>query len=331
MQHKAKIYFYLALLLALSVLAWIVVKPYISAILFALVAAYMLYPLQKKLSIVFKPVWGALLITALFSVVIIFLVQYGIIFLIKEFANISVMVGKFDLSAVSQYLPSNTSNFLTNAMSKIISGLIDSLSAFISGIPKLLVSVFIFLGTLFYMLKDGEEMYKVIHRAIPLPTTKRAVMLDEIKRYINAFVRSQLFIGLIQGVVAGVGFYLFKLHYGFIAAVAAAILSIIPIIGPYLLYLPVGASLVLIGNIGAGVGLLVYGLGIGSFLDYVIRPYLSSKYAQIHPLFVIIGVIGGISAMGLVGVLVGPIAISILYVILKGLDVERFLFKAGIK
>jgi predicted PurR-regulated permease PerM len=103
------------------------------------------------------------------------------------------------------------------------------------------------------------------------------------------------------------------------AALAAGTLSFLPVIGPYALYLTASLILFAAGDTMTAIGLALYGLIIGSILDYTLRPILLSKRAKLHPLIIFLGVFGGISIMGLIGIIIGPIILSIAQAFFKDL------------
>jgi len=140
----------------------------------------------------------------------------------------------------------------------------------------------------------------------------------------NAFLKAHIIIGILQGIICAIGFYIFGLsEYVLIGALAAALLSILPIIGPYILYVPVGIIVVLQGHTGLGAGLIIYGLAFGSLLDYVVRPEIVGKYASMHPLAVLLGVLGGLAVFGIVGVFVGPIVLGLCVTVIESLSDYR--------
>ena len=91
-----------------------------------------------------------------------------------------------------------------------------------------------------------------------------------------------------------------------------AILAILPIIGPYLVWIPIGVYLISTGNVIPGILLLVYGIVIISSIDNLIRPFIISARSKVHPAVILIGILGGLYFMGMVGIILGPLILSFL-------------------
>ena len=300
----------LGLTLFIGVLAFIVAWPYLTPLVFAGIVAYFSLPVFNKLNKKLSPSFSAILICLFFAGLIAYLFNNGISFAINEIWNVYTSV-----SSRASSLSVNTQEivrfFANNAISY--------LSNLAGRLPYFVLSSVIFFLSLFYFLKDGRKIVNWAEDALPIPARKKMQVLTNIQQNVDAFVYVTLFIGLIQAFVAGAGFYMFGIGYPLVAALAAGILSLLPVIGPYALYLTASLILFAAGDTMTAIGLALYGLIIGSILDYSLRPMLLSKKARIHPLIIFIGVFGGISIMGLIGVIIGPIILSIAHAFFKDL------------
>ena len=204
----------------------------------------------------------------------------------------------------------------------IIQKIIESLTSFIAQLPKILLSLFIFTVSVFFFLKDGEKLVKWLEKIFPLPPERKAHMFRDLTRYANSFITVWFMIGIMQAFVAAIGFTLFGLPGAMLAGIIAAILSILPAIGPGAMYSFVAILLFLRGDTSSAIGIAVYGLSIGGFLDYVVRPYFAGKWSAIHPLVMLVGMLGGILAIGPAGIIVGPAALIVIISILHGAGLE---------
>jgi len=286
-----------------ATLAFLIIRPYITAIVFAAVVAYLLYPAHLKISKSVSERASLYLLTFAAAAAIILLISFGASLLLNEISKIYIFISKINLQVSGLELGETVKNLSRTMISKIIEGL----SGAITSIPKILLSFFVFFISLFYFLKDGQKIAGLLRTSLPVSEEKKKAIFSDMQRYTRAFVYVWAIIAFAQGIVAVVGFYLFGLSYVLLAGLAAATLSFLPIIGPYALYVPIGALLILSGRPDTGIGILVYGLTIGSILDYVVRPYLAGKQSQSHPLLVLLGILGGLSLIGPAGIIVGPI------------------------
>ncbi len=300
----------LGLTLFVGVLAVFVAWNFVTPLLFASILAYFSYPAYLKFKEKFGGTLSGMLICAFFAALLLVILNYGVAFMRTEVWKIYLGV-----AGVSSSLGPNMQEIISFIATNIITGL----SNLVSKIPSLFIASFIFFISLFYFLRDGERVTNWLETTLPIPRRKKMQIINHIRQNVDAFVHVTLLIGIIQAIIAGVGFLIFGLEYPFLAGAVAGLLSLFPIVGPYFLYGPVGAYLIFSGNATAGIGILAYGFVLGSILDYAARPLLLGRKANIHPLIIFIGVFGGLSMLGLIGVIIGPIILSIASAFFKDL------------
>jgi len=315
MERDYSYYIYLAVVIILAVLAVLILRSYLTALILGAIFAYWFSPLHKKLSKRIRPLPSAIAISVALFLMVMSVMQYGLYLLLRELNKVALYFQSMDVSqTVSSIFGVELKNALTlkSIGAKLVASITTDLSGIIYSLPLAIISMFVFIMVFFYLLKDGERLYGWVKQHIPFPVDRRHQFVQSTKNYVDAFLKSELLIAITQGIVCAVGFYLFGLKdYMLLGGLAAALLSVIPVIGPYLLYTPVGMIIASQGNVATGVGLLIYGLAIGSLLDYIIRPNLTGKYAKMHPLLVLIGILGGFEVFGIAGIFVGPIVLGI--------------------
>lgn len=168
------------------------------------------------------------------------------------------------------------------------------------------------LVTMYYVLVEGANLARRIERVAPLEPRHTRALLAEARE-----VGRQAFVGTvataaIQGVLAGVGYAFFDVPEAVTWAVATAIASLFPLIGTALVWAPVCVYLITVGHPARAVLLLIWCLLIvTSLADYVIRPWLVGGRGRSHPLLMLIAVLGGIEVLGLAGLIVAPIVMSV--------------------
>jgi predicted PurR-regulated permease PerM len=317
MEIKGKLPQLIAIAVAIAIVL-LIVRPYIGALAFAALLAYLAYPLYRRMSKKIPESAAAMIITATALILTVLAVFYGITIALNETAKIYQFISSLPLETYSPTIEDVIRQFIGKS--------IGTLSDLVYRLPHFALSFFIFFISLFYFLKDGKRLSKWIIDLLPFKEAKKDDITQNIKRQASAFVHVQLVIGLLQGIVAGVGFYFFGLPYPLLAGIAAGLLSVLPILGPYLLYFPVGILVALQGDVQTGLGILIYGVILASLLDYLVRPYLIGRRAQVHPLIIFIGILGGLSLLGIAGIFVGPILLSIAIIVLK--EVQEGLSKS---
>ena len=131
-------------------------------------------------------------------------------------------------------------------------------------------------------------------------------------------------VAIIQGIVGGIGYWIFGFKGVIVWTLLLALASVIPVIGTALIWLPTGAYLILTGNYFNGIGLLAYGLFIISYTDNITRLYFFKKVGKIHPLVTLIGILIGVPLFGLAGFILGPVIFALFMVVLDIFHKEYF-------
>jgi predicted PurR-regulated permease PerM len=167
--------------------------------------------------------------------------------------------------------------------------------------------LFVWLYTMYFFLMDGEKLLEKILYYLPLQDHDEQQMLDRFTSVTRATLKGTAVIGILQGGLAGLAFWVVGIPSATFWAVIMAVLSIIPSVGTAVVWLPAVIILGLGGAIGKAVGLFIFcALVVGS-LDNVLRPILVGKDTQMHELMIFFGTLGGIFMFGMVGVIIGPI------------------------
>jgi predicted PurR-regulated permease PerM len=167
--------------------------------------------------------------------------------------------------------------------------------------------------TLFYLLKDGEKWRKGFVNIFPLSDENTNGILLDLKKSINRIFKGTFIIAIAQGILAWIGFTVFGVPNAIIWAVVAAIASLIPTIGTSIVTVPAILFLFFSGMQLQALGLLIWsGLIVGT-VDNLLAPYIISKDTEIPSLFILFSILGSVSLIGPLGILIGPLALSLLY------------------
>jgi predicted PurR-regulated permease PerM len=166
------------------------------------------------------------------------------------------------------------------------------------------------LFVLFFMLRDGRTWYQRAVRLIPLPAERRAHLLAHLGNTTRAVVMGTGVTALVQGLLVGIGFAIAGLPSPVVFGVLAATLALLPAGGAGIVWVPAVCYLLVTSHWGAGIFLAIWGAGV-SLSDNFLRPVLISRHTPMSTLTVFIGVVGGVSAFGLIGVVVGPVFLTL--------------------
>jgi len=171
-------------------------------------------------------------------------------------------------------------------------------------------TIFLTMFLLFFFLRDGEAMAEQVSELLPLSTEERRETMRRLGAMLGSIFKGSLLTALFQGALGGIGWALAGLPSAFLAGAAMAVLSLLPIGGTALVWLPGAAVLAFQGRTGAAIFLAAWGiLSVGS-VDNFLKPILIKGGGEMNTLTVFLGVFGGITAFGLLGVFIGPIALA---------------------
>jgi predicted PurR-regulated permease PerM len=170
---------------------------------------------------------------------------------------------------------------------------------------------------LYFLLKEGRQMEKMLSDTIPLKDENIDLLSNETRNMIRANAIGIPVLAIIQGVIATVGYAIFGVEEYGLWGFMTGICSMIPIVGTALVWAPLTAYFFAAGDNGHATGLLLYSLIVITNIDYVARLTILRKLMDIHPLITILGVIAGIGLFGFWGVIFGPLLISYFIILLK--------------
>ncbi len=202
----------------------------------------------------------------------------------------------------------DVSRFLAAKGGGVVRGLFAAVGTF-------LLTIFL----LFFLLRDGEAMAEAVSELLPLSKDRRRSTIRRLGTMLDSIFKGSLLTALIQGTLGGIGWALAGLPSGFLAAAAMAVLSLLPIGGTALVWLPGAAALALQGRTGAAIFLVIWGAAAVGSVDNFLKPLLIRGGGELTTLVVFLGVFGGLSAFGLLGVFIGPITLATAQTLLEAL------------
>ncbi len=176
--------------------------------------------------------------------------------------------------------------------------------------------VFAFTG-LFFILQDPEATWRAVRPFIPFSDDNVRVLRERFAAVTKSTVLGTGLSAVAQGVLLAIAFSVLGLGNAVFWGAVTVVFSILPVLGSGLIWLPGAIVLFTNDRIGAAVALLVIGAVIIANVDNVIRPWVSNRYAQIHPMITLVGAIAGVSYLGILGLLIGPLALSYFFELVR--------------
>lgn len=169
----------------------------------------------------------------------------------------------------------------------------------------------------FYFFRDGKELMQMLIKASPLPDKEDEIIFERMARAVRAVATGTLLIALIQGTLVALGFAIFGIPRPILWGVFAALGALLPGIGTTIVTAPAIGYLFVIGDTVMGAGLAIWSVLIVGLIDNMVGPYLIGRGNNMHPFIILISVLGGISLFGPIGFIVGPVIVTLFFVLLE--------------
>ena len=179
------------------------------------------------------------------------------------------------------------------------------------------LSLFVFLVSLFYLLRDGERLRAKVMELSPLSNDDDAAVLSRLRLAIDSVVKGQLSIALIQSILTAAGFALFGVPNPILWGMVTFFAALVPSVGTALVIAPATLYLFLTGDIAQGVGLALWGVAAVGLIDNILAPRLIGRGMRLHPLLILLSVLGGIALFGAAGIFLGPLSLALLFALLS--------------
>lgn len=170
---------------------------------------------------------------------------------------------------------------------------------------------------MFFLYRDGKKLRAFALKWSPLNDDYDESIIAKIETAVSSVVTGALTTAIVQGVMVGIGFSIFGIPNPVLWGVIATIAALIPLLGTGLITMPAGAWLLLTGHIGAGLGLIVWGLVCVGLIDNVLNPYMMKRGMDVHPFLILLSVFGGLVYFGPVGFLAGPIVLAFFFALME--------------
>jgi predicted PurR-regulated permease PerM len=195
---------------------------------------------------------------------------------------------------------------------------------FLAGVGGAVLQLGVALFTLFFLLRDSESIEGRLSAIVPLEAHRTSALLYRTREVVSAAVYGNLLVALTQGTLGGLAFLALGLPTPALWGCVMAAGSLVPMVGPGVIWLPTGILLLATGSVLRGILLLAFGVLVISTVDNVIRSFLVGARARIHPLAIFLGVLGGILLFGAVGVFVGPVLLVVSLLLLEMVRLSLF-------
>ncbi len=199
-----------------------------------------------------------------------------------------------------------------NLVRQISNLLYENFTSLLKGVTNLVIGVALVLFVTFYMFMDGARLSSWLVSLSPLPREMNAQILEDMLRTLRATLKGSVVLAFINGTASGLGFFVFGVPNALFWGTVMVFASVVPIVGTALVWVPAGVYLLVTGEQGPAIGMMIWCLLVSLLCDNWLRPKLIGGQANLHPLLTFFAVLGGISYFGIVGLILGPLVLAIL-------------------
>lgn len=305
-----------------ALICFLMISPYMGYLLSGLLLAFITYPLFQRFRTRLGPHVSAsmVILVTVFAAILPFLILLGAVG-----GDAAALVSNLDAaqgleaidtaeSLITQYT-GQTVDIQQRAgelVGQIASALPSSLSAVVALAADLSIGISLMVFLQFYALKDGKKLVAWTKKFDYITDERQNMLYNSTARSVWAVVKGHVLMAFAQGLLAGLGLWIFGVSNVLFWTFMMILLGFIPIIGSAFIWVPAALFLILGGQITSGILLLLYGAIVVGGSDNLLRPMVVDDDADIHPFFILIGLIGGVGLFGPVGLFLGPVIFGIL-------------------
>ncbi|MBI4016571.1 MAG: AI-2E family transporter [Candidatus Aenigmarchaeota archaeon] len=333
-------------------ISFLVIAPFINALLTGAIITYVFYPAHNRLRKYLRnDTLSALIVSAgiilLFAIPLVFVLdnlapeaRYVYIrakqrIVTGELIDISCDGKTTTLCKVSESIKDFVSDPsikfpLQDMLGKLTSLAIEKTSSVLLSLPGIILSVIVTFFITFYLFLDGPALVIKMKNLIPLEQKHKDHIFKKFQDTTFAVIHGSIIVAIIQGTLGGLGFFIFGITSPVLWGLVMMITALIPFAGTAIVWLP--AALIRIGTgttladttiVWQGIGLLLYGFFVVSMIDNIIKPKLIGDRAGVHPILVLLGVLGGLALIGFVGFIIGPLVLAMLNALIEIYEKEK--------
>jgi len=315
------------ILVVLIVLSFFLLKPLIMSILFGIILAFIFSPIYD---FVFKYIKKKNITAFLMCLLLIVLIVVPLWYItpiainqsIKFYMNSQNMDFVAPLKAVfpsifqSEAFANEIGSAIHSFVTKTTNSLMNSLSNVILNFPTLFLQLLVVFFSFFFVLRDKGELIEYIQSLIPFSKEVEKRLFKSSKDLTISILYGQIVLGIVQGITAGIGFFIFGVPNALLITILAMVAGVFPIVGTAIVWVPVAIYLLIAGNTVSALGVVFFGL-ISSIIEALFKPIFISRRAKMNSSLILFGMVGGILLFGLLGIILGPLILAYLFIVIE--------------
>lgn len=325
--ERPALYFLVALIVIFLGLTAVLISGFAAPVILGMILSGASYPFYLKLRRGFggRPTLASLVTLGIVTLLIIVPLIFVSIFLFKQaidlfFATHSQILLLDTQGGLLQELSSRYEIDLNLLFEEYVLPSIKSVGLYISSqlgnifsnAVGLVLGFFVMSVTIFYFLRDGERIGNALMKVSPLKSIDEIHVYQRFKEVGRAIFYGNFISAAAQGFLGGIGFWLFGLTAPVLWGAVMGFLSLIPLLGPYVIFIPAALYLFFAKSLWVTIGFLAYNIILVSTIDNFVKPLVIGDKVRVHPLLVLLSILGGLKVFGVIGIVYGPLIVAIL-------------------
>ncbi len=317
--------FLLILLITLGFLSFLVLKSFLTYILISIILTAVSYPLYEKIKSKVRYSSLSATILILFLALIIILPSiYLTIAIFSQARDIVLNIGAADFNNLQRFednlesffgaelnFAENMRVFILELSTNLRFTIIQNIVIFTKTLANFLAGTALMFFVMYYLFIDGKRIVAELKKNFPIEDKYKDYLFNRTYHTIQGLFMGLFSVAILQGLLAGIAYFIFGMPNAILFGFITGVFSLIPFLGPPVIYIPVSIFLILSGNILGGIALLAFSFIVISNIDNFIRPMVVRFKSKVHPLYVILGVVGGVAFLGFSGIIIGPLILSL--------------------
>lgn len=310
-------------------LCWLMIKPFVAVLGWAAVLVIVFYPVHRKLARrINRPSLSALISCLLVILTILAPVVFLTIAVFRELSSamqnlqgaISYVLDPNSpitgptLRWLSQYVnleQIGSQEYLLEQIKNRSGSIAGQTLGFLGGVVGVVVQMVFVVFTMYYLFRDGDNIFEAVRDALPLEKEQATRIMARARDVIGASVYGVFVIAIVQGALGGLAFWILGLPSAIVWGVAMIFLSMIPMLGAFLVWVPAAIYLAITGHTLKAILLVLWGTLVIGMVDNFLRPKLVGGRARLHELLIFFAVLGGLQVFGVLGIVLGPVVLAI--------------------
>ncbi|HKW86163.1 MAG TPA: AI-2E family transporter [Nitrospiraceae bacterium] len=337
-RHQIFTLCFFAVVLLLLYQVALVFRPFLFPVLWAVVLAHLTFPLHGRLSALFRgrqTISAAALTTGIMALGVLPVIMLSVL-LVGEAGSAQVAIttwiqsggveqlrdeiaklplGSGRMEALLGWITveqGNLKNVLIESSKAVSQFLVEEVTGLVKNALLLAADFLVMIFTLFFFFKDGQRLFESLYQLIPLEESHKQLIFSRLDQTIRAVVKGLIITAIVQGLLAGAAYMVLGVPFPVFLTALTMLLAPLPFGGTALVWGPVALYLYWVKPLWKALAMLVWGVGIVSTVDHVLKPILIGKGAQIPFVLLFFSVLGGLAAYGLIGLFLGPILVGLL-------------------